>query len=76
MRRGALPLVLVVLLAGCTAPITTPTDTAEPTPTPTATTPTPEPVAVEYAVGAGSIPDKFGSMTVTLQVVFAERAAD
>lgn len=82
MRRGALPLVLVVLLAGCTAPIATPTDTAGPTdsasatPTPTATTPTPEPVAVEYAVGAGAIPDEFESVTVTLQVVFVERAGD
>lgn len=84
MRRGALPLVLVVLLAGCTAPVATPTDTAEPTdsasatptPTPTATTPTPEPIAVEYAVGAGSIPDEFESVTVTLQVVFVERTVD
>ena len=80
MRRGALPLVLVVLLAGCTAPVATPTDTAGPTDsasaTPTATTPTPEPVAVEYAVSAGSIPDEFESVTVSLQVVFVERAAD
>jgi len=79
MRRGALPLVLVVLLAGCTAPVATPTDTAEPTetatPTPTATA-TPQPVGVEYVVRAGSVPEEFESVTVTLQVVFVERSED
>jgi len=84
MRRDALHLVLaaVVLLAGCTAP-TGPSDTAEPTesttpapsPTPTATT-TPQPVGAEYVVRAGSIPDDFESVEVTLQVVFVERAGD
>jgi hypothetical protein len=79
MRRGALPLVVVVLLAGCTAPIATPTDTPEPTPTPTATamaTETPQPVGVEYVVRAGSIPDDVESVEVTLQVVFVERSED
>jgi len=83
MRRGALPLVLVVLLAGCTAPTATPTDTPESTDTVTATptataatTQTPEPVGVEYVVRAGSIPNEFESVTVTLQVVFVERAED
>jgi hypothetical protein len=81
MRRGALPLVLVVLLAGCAAPIAgspntgEPTDSAAPTATATATT-TPQPVGVEYVVRAGSVPDDFESVTVTLQVVFVERAAD
>jgi hypothetical protein len=83
MRRGALPLVLVVLLAGCAAPISGPPDTAEPTDsatateTPTATiTTTPQPVGVEYVVRAGTIPDAFESVTVTFQVVFVERAED
>jgi hypothetical protein len=76
-------LVLVVLLAGCAAPIAGPPGTAEPTgsatPTATATptpTTTPQPVGVEYVVRAGSIPDDFESVTVTLQVVFVERTAD
>ena len=85
MRCGALLLVLVVLLAGCAAPMAGPADTAEPTdstttaatPTATATaTTTPQPVGVEYVVRAGSIPDEFESVTVTLQVVFVERAED
>ena len=81
MRRGALPLILAVLLAGCAAPIAGPPDTAEPTdsttatPTATATT-TPQPVGVEYAVRAGTIPDEFESVTVTLRVVFVERTED
>lgn len=79
MRRGALPLVLVVLLAGCAAPIAGPSDTADPTDTASATataTATPNPVGVEYVVRAGSIPDDIESVTVTLQVVFVERADD
>jgi hypothetical protein len=81
MRRGALPLVLAVLLAGCTAPMAGAPDGAEPTgsasTTATATTTTtPRPVGVEYVVRAGSLPDEFESATVTLQVVFVERAGD
>jgi hypothetical protein len=81
MRRGALPLILAVLLAGCAAPIAGPSDTAEPTesttptPTPTSTT-TPQPVGVEYAVSAGTVPEEFESVTVTLRVVFVERTED
>jgi len=87
MRRGALPLVLVVLLAGCAAPIAGTSNTAEPTdpatPTATATatststsTAIPQPVGVEYVVRAGSIPAEFESVTVTFRVVFVERTAD
>jgi hypothetical protein len=83
MRRGALPLILAVLLAGCAAPIAGPPDTAEPTDSATATpmatataTTTPQPVGVEYAVRAGSVPDEFESVTVTLRVVFVERTED
>lgn len=74
-----------MLLAGCTAPIAGPSDPASPsesatatttaTATPTATA-TADPVAVEYAVRAGTIPDGVESVTVTLQVVFVERAED
>lgn len=86
MQRGALPLVLVVLLAGCTAPIAEAPNTAEPidsatptattTTTTTPTTPTPQPIGVEYVVRAGSIPDAFESVSVTFRVVFVERTAD
>ena len=84
MRRGALPLILAVLLAGCTAPVAGPADTPEPTdsvaptgtPPPAAPTHTPRPVGVEYVVRAGSLPDEFESVTVTFRVVFVERAGD
>ncbi|GAB6861092.1 hypothetical protein ACFR97_01250 [Haloplanus litoreus] len=87
MRRGVPTLVvaLSLILAGCVglAPEASPTDTPEPTvtttPEPTATataTATPAPVGVEYVVRAGTIPDDFRSVNVTLQVVFVERSED
>lgn len=49
-------------------------DTA--TPTPETTTPTSRGESVEYLVRAGSVPDEFGSVTVTVRVVFVEDPVD
>jgi hypothetical protein len=86
MRRVALNLLVAfgVLFAGCAAPGTAPSETtptaesstATTTGSPTATTTSADPVAVEYVVGAGTVPDDIESVTVTLQVVFVERADD
>jgi hypothetical protein len=50
----------------------TPTDTATPSPTAASA----DPVGVEYVVRSGSVPDEFGSVGVTLRVVFVERSGD
>jgi hypothetical protein len=89
MRRGALPLAVavVILLAGCAAPTAppdgggspaaTPTDGSPPaTETPPPATTAPGEVGVEYVVRAGTVPDAFQSVTVTLQVVFVEEPGD
>lgn len=75
----ALAVVVSLLLAGRVTgtPTASPDATAQTatdgeTPSPTAADGEP----VEYVVRAGEIPDEFESVTVTLQVVFAEDAAD
>lgn len=73
MRRGVLPVVVLVLLAGCSAPTTPPADTGEPTEWATTA---PDPVGVEYVVRAGTVPDGIESVSVTLRVVFVERSDD
>jgi len=68
--------------AGQTTAATTGTGAAPPatgtgTRTGTATsTPRPENVTVEYVLRAGSVPAAFQSLTVELEVVFAERSSD
>jgi hypothetical protein len=87
MRRVALHLAVaaVVLFAGCAAPTNPATGSpgAEPTATPPPTGPTPTAtptpagdLAVEYVVAAGTIPDDFESVSVTVRIVFVERADD
>lgn len=81
---------LLLVSAGCLglAPDSSSTDggtpTGDSTPTdamPSADTPTPTDApssenSVEYVIERGGIPDEFGSVTLTMQVVFAENAED
>lgn len=78
-RRPLLAFALILLVAGCLgiAPQSMPTETRTPaqaTASPTAT-PTGS-VSVEYLIRAGTIPDDFRSVTVTMRVVFVEQPSD
>lgn len=78
-------MVLVVgatlVLAGCVGAPSPATSTATPAPTDAVTTDgnspttTPQP-SVDYRVSAGTLPDEFRSLNVTMQVVFVENDGD
>lgn len=81
MRHQVLALTVAALLlsAGCFtgAPESSPDgESATPPSTDASPTPSPAGTSVEYTVRAGTVPDTFESVNVTLQVVFVDRTGD